>query len=194
MPTTSGSPFGMAARRALLIALYGTVLLFPLALTIGAIKPGSQGRLVVFSDALAFTALSLIALQVVASGRWASTTRIFGLRPVLGLHRQAGKATLVLVVAHVAILMVDDPSRLHLFDLPEAPNRARAGTVAVVALAGLAVTSIWRAKLGMRFEHWRATHLALTGVVIAASFAHVIWVNAYTSLPVIRVAVLVLVA
>ncbi|MEV4422711.1 ferredoxin reductase family protein [Patulibacter sp. NPDC049589] len=193
MPTTSGSPFGLALRRALLITLYGAVILVPLGLTIGVVKPGAQGRLVVFSDALGFAALSLIALQVIASGRWASTTRVFGLRPVLHLHRQAGKASLMLVIAHVAILMLDDPRRLRLFDVPDAPGRARAGTIAVLALVGIAVTSIWRAKLGMRFEHWRASHLALTGVVIAASFVHVIWVRAYTSLADERDVVLALV-
>lgn len=193
MPTTSGSPFGLAARRALLIALYGAVVLVPIVLTIGVVKPGAQGRLVVFSDALGFAALSLIALQAIASGRWASTTRTFGLRPILSLHRQAGKASLMLVVAHVAILVLDDPRRLRLFDVPQAPGRARAGTIAVLALLGLAGTSIWRAKLGMRFEHWRAAHLGLTGVVLAASFVHVIWVHAYTSLPGERDVVLVLI-
>ena len=115
--------------RLLLLAVYGVLVVAPLALIAGVVKPGAQGRLVVFADALGFAALSLLALQIVVSGRWASTTRPFGLRSVLSLHRQAGVAVLVLVVVHVTILLFADPSRLALFDLATAPGRARAGVL-----------------------------------------------------------------
>ena len=71
-------------RRALL-AGYAAVALVPLALIFGVLKPGAQGRLVIFADALGFAALSLVVLQVFVSGRWALTTRTFGLRSVLSL-------------------------------------------------------------------------------------------------------------
>jgi predicted ferric reductase len=80
------------------------------AMIAGVMKPGTQGRLVVFADALGFAALSALALQIVISGRWAATTRWFGLRSVLSLHRQAGVAVLALVVLHVGVLVVADPS------------------------------------------------------------------------------------
>ena len=184
---------GLAAARLLLVAAYGAVLLGPLALTAGAVKPGAQGRLVVFADALGFAGLSLIALQVLVSGRWATTTRHLGLRRVLALHRQAGMAVLVIVVAHVVVLMADDPRRLALLDARTAPGRARAGVLAVLALLALAGTSAWRRRLGMSYQRWRALHLALTAVVIAAAFVHVLWVDAYMSLPVVRWSVLALV-
>ena len=44
-------------------------------ITVGVHKPGAQGRLVVFADALGFAGISLITLQVLTSGRWAITTR-----------------------------------------------------------------------------------------------------------------------
>jgi hypothetical protein len=51
-------------------------MLLPIALIASVmIKPGAHGRLVVFADALGFAALSLLALQIIVSGRWASTTR-----------------------------------------------------------------------------------------------------------------------
>src|SRR4051812_33914155 len=106
----------MSARRALFIVAYVAVLLVPLALITGVMKPGAQGRLVVFADALGFAALSALGLQLVISGRWATTTRSFGLRSVLALHRQAGVAVLALVVLHVAVLVIADPSRLALLD------------------------------------------------------------------------------
>src|SRR3954447_7425378 len=104
-------PVSAHARQALLCG-YAVVLLVPLALIAGVMKPGAQGHLVVFADALGFAALSLLAMQVFSSGRWPSTTRAFGLRSVLSLHRQAGIAVLVLVLMHFGLLVLDDPSRL----------------------------------------------------------------------------------
>jgi predicted ferric reductase len=184
---------GSALARVLLVGGYGAVLLGPLVLTACAVKPGAQGRLVVFADALGFAGLSLLALQVVVSGRWAATTRHLGLRRVLSWHRQAGIAVLVVVVAHVVVLLADDPAKIALLDVRTAPGRARAGVLAVVGLVGLAGTSVWRRRLTLSYQRWRAVHLALTAVVIAAAFAHVLWVDAYMSLPVVRWSVLALV-
>ncbi len=182
---------GRAARLGLLAA-FVAVLLLPLALTLGTVKPGAQGRVVVFADALGFAAMSLLALQVVTSGRWAATTRAFGLRVVLLLHRQAGRAVLLLVLAHLGLLLADDPRRLALLDVATAPGRARAGVLALVGLLALAATSIWREALRRGYERWRRLHLGLTGLVIGAAFLHVLWVDAYTSLPAVRWSVLVL--
>jgi predicted ferric reductase len=182
-----------AVERRLLVAVYGVVLLAPLILISGVMKAGAHGSLVVFSDALGFVALSLLALQVVVSGRWAGTTRSFGLRPVLSLHRQAGRALVALVLLHVVVLVLDDPARVALLDERAAPPRARAGMVAVLGLVALAGTSLWRQRLRLSYERWRAVHLACTALVIAAAFAHVVWVNAYTSVPVVRWSVLALV-
>jgi predicted ferric reductase len=131
-------------------------------------------------------------LQLVVSGRWAATTRAFGLHSVLSLHRQAGVAVLVLVVVHVVVLMLADPARLALLDPRSAPPRARAGMLALLALLALGVTSAWRGRLRLSYERWRALHLACTAVVIAAAFAHIELVDAYTSMPAVRWTVLAL--
>jgi predicted ferric reductase len=170
------------AGRAALLMAYAAVLVVPILLTAGVVKPGARGTAVVFADALGFAALSLMALQVFSSGRWATTTRQFGLRAVLALHRQAGTAVLVLVVVHVVIL-----------NTPDAPGRARAGMVALVGLLALAATSAWRARLRLPYQRWRTLHLALTTTVIGAAFVHVMWVDSYTSIPVVRESMLGLV-
>jgi len=193
-PTAAAKPsFGRAVVRLLLGVLYGAVLLVPLALISGVVKPGAQGVLVVFADAVGFAALSVAVLQIVVSGRWAAATKSFGLRSVLSLHRVAGVVVLVLVVLHVVVLVIDDPARLGLLNSLTAPPRARAGMLALLGLVVVAGTSVWRRRLRMNYERWRAVHLACTAVVIAAAFAHVVWVNAYTSMPAVRWTVLALV-
>lgn len=182
-----------ALGRPLLFALYGLVLVAPLVLLAGVSKAGDQSRVVIFADALGFTALSLLALQIVTSGRFASTTGHFGLRPVLALHRAAGVAVLALVVFHVGLLLLDDPAKLALLDWRTAPGRARAGTIALLGLVGLATSSALRARLRVSYERWRALHLVLSAVVLATAFAHIVWVDAYTAVPVVRWSVLALV-
>jgi predicted ferric reductase len=172
----------------LLLAGYAAVLLLPLVLILGVVKPGAQGPVVIFADAVGFAALTLLALQVFVSGRWAATTRAFGLRAVLALHRQAGVAVVLLVLAHLALLSIDDPSRLALLDPLTAPPRARAGVLALLGLLAIAATSARRRRGS--YERWRGLHLGLTAVVLAAGFAHVVWVDAYTSLPDVRWTVL----
>jgi predicted ferric reductase len=182
-----------ALNQAALLAIYAAVLLAPLLLIVRVAKPGAHDVLVVFADALGFAAMSLLSLQVFSSGRWAATTRPFGLRRVLSLHRQAGIAALVLVVAHVVILFADDPARLALLDVASAPGRARAGVAALLGLLGLAGTSVWRRQVRLRYEQWRAVHLALTVVVIGGAFVHIMWVDSYSAAGVVRWSVLGLV-
>ena len=190
---TADPPLARAVERLLLVAVYGFVALAPLALMARVTKAGAQGPLVVLADALGFGALSLLALQVVVSGRWAATTRAFGLRSVLSLHRRAGVAVLVLVVVHVVVLVLEDPARLALLDVRAAPPRAQAGVLALLGLLVLGATSAWRRRLRLDYERWRALHLGCTALVIAAAFAHVVLVDAYTSVPVVRWGVLALV-
>jgi predicted ferric reductase len=176
------------------VAGYAMVVLAPLAIVAVAVKPGAQGAVVVFAACLGFAALSLLVLQVVASGRWGAITSAFGLRPVLSLHRQAGMLALILVIGHVGALIADDPARLALLDPRDAPLRAKAGMVALLGMLALASTSIWRRRLRLSYEHWRAIHVACAAAVIAGSFVHLLGVGAYLSLPAIRWGVLLLVS
>jgi predicted ferric reductase len=189
MPDSRGRP----AERMLWVAGYVMVVLAPLALLAVAVKPGAQGSAVVFAAGLGFAGLSLLVLQVIASGRWGAITAAFGLRSVLALHRQAGILALVLVIGHVVALMVDDPGRLALLDPRDAPLRARAGMAAVIAMLALAGTSVWRRRLRLSYEAWRAVHVVGAAVVIGGSFVHLAGVSAYLSLPAIRWGVLLLV-
>lgn len=179
--------------QALWIAIYVLVVLGPIAVMAVAAKPGAQGPGVVVAAALGFAGLSVMVLQGLISGRWAAITRAFGLRSVLNLHRQAGLAALILVVGHVVVLMVDDPGRLALLDQRGAPLRAQAGLAALLAMVAIATSSMWRARIRMSYERWRAIHVICGFIVLVGSFVHILGVSAYVSLPALRWAVLFLV-
>ena len=65
--------------------------------------------------------------------------------------------------------------------------------LALAALVALPLLTVWRARMRVSYEGWRGLHLALTAVVVGAAFAHVMWVHAYTSVPVVRWSVVALV-
>ena len=168
--------------RTLWVAVYVTIVLAPLALVAVAVKPGAQGRAVVFAAALGFARLALIVLQPLLSGRWPAITAAFGLRSVLNLHRQAGIAALALAVVHVVVLVADDPSRVGLLDVTSAPLRAKAGIVTVIGLVVLAAAST-PSRRGRSYERWRAVHLLAVAAVLVGCLVHVLGVGAYSSLP-----------
>ncbi len=165
---------------------YGAVLLLPLLLISGVAKPGSRSLMVVVSDALGFAALALLCLQVFAAGRGSASTRAFGLRRILRVHRRAGVAVLGLVVVHVLLLIADDPSRVGLLNSVTAPPRAKAAMVATLGLMVLAISSVAKGRLGLRFSAWRALHLAATSIVLGAAFAHVVLVDKFSSAAPVR--------
>lgn len=140
---------GTAARpgegeRVLWLAIYVFCVLAPLALLLVAVKPGDRGFGAVLAAGLGFTGLTILALQVVMPSRAQAFTAPFGIGVLLRFHRQLGIAALGLVVAHVVVLILDDPDRLGLLNPMEAPWRPNAGVAAVLALAALIGTSLWR--------------------------------------------------
>lgn len=182
-----------ALERTLWLAAYVVAVLAPLALMLVAGKPGDRSFGVVLGAGLGFAGLTMLVLQMVMPSRARVFTAPFGIDLLLRFHRQIGAVALGLVVAHVAVLVIDDPVRLALLNPLDAPGRARAGLAALVALALLVASSTWRRALGLRYEPWRALHVVLGALVIAASFAHAIGVSQYLATGTIRWAVLALV-
>jgi 3-phenylpropionate/trans-cinnamate dioxygenase ferredoxin reductase subunit len=179
--------------RSLWVAIYVVLLLMPLALMAVVVKPGDASLPVIVAGGLGFIGLTILVLQIVTASRVRAFTAPFGIDLLLRFHRQVGVAALVLIVAHIVLLIAADPDKLLLLDPFTAPWRARFGLIAVLAVGGLAVTSLWRAHMGLRYEGWRGLHLALAAIAICAAFAHLIGVSSYLSVQTIRWVVLLFV-
>lgn len=165
--------------RVLWLALYLIVVLAPLTFLLVAPKEPGRTFGVDLAAGLGFGALTILALQLVLPARVRLFTQPFGVDVLLRFHRQVGFAALVLVLAHIAALMLDDPDRLALLNPFAAPWRAQAAAAATAALLGLVVTSLWRLRLRLSYEDWRGVHLVLGLAVLGFSLAHVIGVNEY---------------
>ena len=154
------------------------VLFAPLLMTLGA------GRTADLTMELSLTfgiiAGSALTCTVVAASRMRSLTHAFGIEQLLRSHRWLAVATLLLVVTHLALVVADDPSNLHLLVPWQAPPRARAATVATVSLVLLCVLSLARQRLRTRYEVWRWLHVALGLGAVTGSALHVLWLRHLT--------------
>lgn len=171
---------GQALRGIFWICVYAAAVVAPLA--VGGARSG-LGFTRDFSVALGFIGLMVMALQFGLVARLQRVTAPFGMDALLQYHRQIGFAALAMVVAHPIILFVDDPDKLALLDWPDAPNRARFAVSALVALALLIATSVWRKQLRLSYEAWQALHGVLSVAVVALSLLHMVGVDYYLDHP-----------
>ncbi len=175
-----------SSRRTWSVAAYVFALLWPFPLLVVADKPGEATSGTVFAAGLGFVALTALVMQLVLPSRIRAVTAPFGIDLLVRVHRAMGYAVVVLALLHVGVLIADDPGRAHLLDSFHAPNRARAGMVATLALCGLLLTSIWRRRFRLHYERWRLLHLTLASSALAGAFVHVLLVRGYTATPIIR--------
>ncbi|MGH3813346.1 MAG: ferredoxin reductase family protein [Pseudonocardiaceae bacterium] len=163
-------------RRHLARTLWATafigVLLAPLLLGLGAANH-SPLLLSRFSIGTGLLATSVLVCAVVLPSRLRSLTHTFGIERVLAMHRYVGLLVLVLVLVHIAFVVAEDPANIALFDIDEAPDRARAATGATVALCWLIGLAVLRKQLRHRYEVWRWVHLTLAGSVLVLAALHI---------------------
>ncbi len=166
-------------RRHLARTLWATafigVLLAPLLLGLGAADRFSL--LSQLSVGMGLLGTSVLVCAVVLPSRLRSLTHTFGIEGVLAMHRYVGILATVLVLAHIALVVAKDPANVALFDIDEAPSRARAATGATVALGALIGLTVLRRQLKHRYEVWRWVHLALAASVLVLTGLHIWWLD-----------------
>lgn len=170
-------------RGALGLMLYALFVLGPIVLMVAT--TGADGRTFLreFSVTLAFGALSILGLQIVLTARLKRLKAPYGIDAVYHFHKSISFVALVLVLAHVALLIADDPATLGLFNVLTAPARARFAVTALVALTAVVLLSTYRRPIGLHYEGWRYSHGALALVVLVSAVAHVELVGYHVNTP-----------
>lgn len=139
---------------------------------------GDRDFAVNLADALGFAALALIVLQLVVPVPPRITSGAFRPTLLVRFHGRFGQLALLAAVGHVGVLFVDDPDKLNLLDFTDAPGRARAAVVALVALGVLTIAAL-RRRHGRQTLAWRTVHLTLGVVALAFAIGHVAGVGGY---------------
>ncbi len=140
-----------------------------------AVSPYGEPPVATFAVALGFAAFAGMALQVALAARAPSITRSVGVGALTTVHRHVGMTLVAFVVAHVVILVIANPWSLHwLWPFTDSGPAQWGGTLGLVAMLGLGITSTWRRRLGLSYEAWRLVHVALTIVAIGGAYVHVL--------------------
>jgi predicted ferric reductase len=179
---TAGDIRSASRARTLWLALYLLVVLAPLVFALVAPRPSGRTFAVDVAAALGFGAFTMLALQLVLPARARTFTAPFGVDVLLRFHKQIGSAMVVLVVAHVVVLLVDDPAKFRLFVPGLAPWRAEAAVSSTLALGGILATTFWRNRMRLSYEDWRAIHCILGIAALGFAFVHLIGVGRFMSL------------
>jgi predicted ferric reductase len=124
-------------------------------------------------------ALALLLLQFLSSGRFESLSGKTGIDRTMRAHQLAGRALLMLVIAHPLLLVFPAPGD----DWAAVPETLwvltgmrpmRSGTLALLLLVLLVGWSLLRRRLRRKLPHelWRVAHLLLAIAAAAAAVHH----------------------
>ena len=167
----------MRARRIFLgilwIGIYLLLVCAPLLILLIGPRPAGREFWRDFSVALGYCGLSMMGMQFVLTARFKILKAPYGADIVYHFHRQISFVALALILSHPLLLFVFDPRHLELLNLFTAPWAARVGVSAVVALALIIGTSVWRKKLRLEYDRWRIWHGVLAVAAVAFATLHI---------------------
>lgn len=135
------------------------------------------------SVSLGFIGLAMMALQFVLTARFKWLKAPYGSDLVYHFHRQVSFVAFALIITHPLLLFIFSPQTIALLNVFTAPWRARFALVAVLALVGLIVFSVWRKKLKIDYYQWRIWHGILSILAVGMALVHVEMAGYYVNTP-----------
>ena len=163
------------------IGLYLFVVLAPVLLMLAPPTPTGRSFWVELSVALGFVGLTQIGVQFLLIGRFQPLTTPYGMDVVLKYHRQIAVVALVFILLHPVLILVEHPSRVALLNPFGGTYASKFGIASVVALLAITVTSVWRQRISIKYEHWRVAHALLGVAALVFAQAHVSLAGLYVN-------------
>lgn len=165
------------------IILYALLLLTPILMLALGPKISNRPSLLDFSIGIAFTGLSIMALQFVIAGRIKVLNRPFGTDLVYHFHRQIGIASFFMIFSHPILLFILDSRYLRLLNIFTSPLRAKAGFGAVLLMIGVVWAAEFRQKFRISYKFWKFWHGILATLMVALALVHIFLAGNYIDLP-----------
>ncbi|NOY90164.1 MAG: hypothetical protein GXP55_03065 [Deltaproteobacteria bacterium] len=152
------------------VALYLLIVLSPLAFAFAAQAETDHPLLQEIAKGLALTAFAIVALQPVLAARYRWVERPFGQDTLYRFHRNMGMFAGVLLLAHPILYAAGGEWDL-LYSF-EGGWEVALGRVALLALVGIILTSVFRTSMRLDFETWRGVHNGLALSLLVLGFVH----------------------
>lgn len=180
---------GRAARTARVAWFAGYLLLItlPLALAWVLARDPAAGPVGATATDTGLLAFSLVVVSLVLMARVPSLVAAFGIEHVLLMHRLVAVAAVLLVLAHLGLVIDEDPRGWSILDVGDTSAPARAAIAATVAMLCAVLLALRRRRRRPRYEAWRMAHLFLAVVVVVGGWLHVWWLHQLSDHPVFAV-------
>jgi predicted ferric reductase len=129
-----------------------------------------------------------MCLEFALISRTKAAAQAFGEYALQLFHNLMGMVALGFLVAHPILLIIAGyPAGCWLNPFAACANLAtRTSCLALYVLILLVGLSIWRKKLGIKYEFWQVTHGLFSLFVLVAAMVHIFILGRYTTTPIMR--------
>ncbi|NKQ36162.1 MAG: oxidoreductase [Chloroflexi bacterium] len=165
------------------LIVYLALVSAPLVVLLIGEHPGGSGFWLDFSIALGYAGMAMVGIQFVLTARFRRATLPFGIDIIYYFHRYLAIVAFVLIVAHVAILMVDNPVLLANPNPLTAPWYVTIGIVSLFLFGLVIALSIWRKQLKIHYDQWRLWHGWLSVAAVITAVLHIEFIGYYIQTP-----------
>lgn len=151
------------------ILLYVSVLLVPLGLA--ALKAPAHADSFVKQIALGLGlfGLMIIATNFILAARYQWLVRPFGLDTVMLFHRRMAITGFSAILLHITLMTI---LKVHLLTQWRQPLKIQLGRTAILLLTAQIIVSLYRSRMGVKFEKWKFWHRVLAVGILAVAFSH----------------------
>jgi len=174
------------------LAFYVLMVFLPMVLLMIFPRPEGREFLREVSVSLGFLTMALLGLQTIPTSRLKFFTKAFPMETLYDIHHKLSIFTFIIAIVHPVLLFINNPETLRLLNFFQAPTRAQAALLSVLAMFVLVITSVWREVMKMKYDIWRWIHDGLAFLAIGLGLYHMFKVNYYMSLTYQRVIWLIL--
>ncbi|MEW5976302.1 MAG: ferredoxin reductase family protein [Acidobacteriota bacterium] len=155
----------------LLVGLYASVLLAPLALLAALRPPTDHGFVYTVGKNLALVGFTILAMQFVLSARLKWVERSFGLDILFRFHKSMALLAVLLLISH-PLLMALGSNKWSLLFAVKISWHIWAGRVALLILLVHIFLAVFRLVLRLEYQRWRVIHNLLAALVLPLGFVH----------------------
>lgn len=169
------------------ISLYLLLVCSPVILLIAAPVPAKGSFWWEAGIAFGFSALMMMSLQFLLTGRLRFATAPFGIDVIYYFHRFLAYALLLIVLAHPLFLVIENPALISSFSLDRLSPQILSGILSLGFLLLLVLSSAFRKALRLPYQRWLRLHLLLAVAAMVTAFAHMWSIGYYSGSPTIMV-------
>jgi predicted ferric reductase len=163
------------------VAAYLALVLLPVWLMLAAPVPAKAGFWWDAGIALGFSALIMLVMQFFITSRLRKPAAPYGMDVIYFFHRWLAYALLVVALAHPLFLTIANPAIVTEFSLRSLSWAVITGMLALGLMIIIAITSVFRKALHLRYDIWRITHLLLALAAAALAFTHLWSIDYYSA-------------